>query len=87
MVRPLPPSRELDEAPTDEAPVGDPWHAFGYLVSGVLVYAVIGWLVDRWLGTSFFVVIGILAGAALGLYMTWSRFNKPFLDRRHDSVS
>ena len=54
---------------------GDPWHAFGYLVSGVLVYGVLGGLADRWLGTSFLVVVGVLAGAGLGLYLTVARFD------------
>lgn len=59
-----------------DAPQGDPWHAFGYLVSGVFVYGLIGWALDQWLGTSFLVVVGILAGAGLGIFMTWSRFNR-----------
>lgn len=59
---------------------GDPWHAFGYLVAGVLVYGLVGWGLDRWLGTSFLVVVGILLGAVLGLYMTWARFNRPPAD-------
>lgn len=55
---------------------GDPWHAFGYLIAGVGVYGLIGWGLDRWLDTRFLVVVGILVGAGLGLYLTWSRFNK-----------
>ena len=46
-------------------PHGDPWLAFGYLVSGVAVYGLMGWGLDRWLGTSFLVAIGIVFGAAL----------------------
>ncbi|CAN5585983.1 hypothetical protein BH11ACT8_BH11ACT8_08300 [soil metagenome] len=61
----------------DDTPRGDPWNAFGYLVSGVLVYGVIGFLLDRWWGTSFMVAIGILTGATLGTYMTWARFRAP----------
>ena len=60
----------------DDPPKGDPWHAFGYLVSGVGVYGLLGWLADRWLGTSFFVALGVLAGAVLAIYMTYARFNK-----------
>lgn len=56
-------------------PQGDPWHAFGYVVAGVLAYGLLGWLVDRWLGTSFVVAIGILIGAGLGIYMTIARFD------------
>lgn len=54
---------------------GDPWHAHGYLVSGVLLYGFLGWLADRWLGTSFLVAVGILIGAGLGIYLTVKRFN------------
>ena len=64
--------------PSQEEPQGDPWHAFGYIVSGVAMYGVLGWLADRWLGTTFLVAVGILLGAGLGIYMTFSRFNKVF---------
>jgi len=60
----------------DDEPKGDPWHAFGYIVAGVVVYGLVGWLLDRWLGTEFLVAIGILAGAGLGISMTYARFNK-----------
>jgi ATP synthase protein I len=53
---------------------GDPWHAFGYIVAGVAVYGVAGWLADRWLGTGFLVAVGIVIGAALGIYLTAARF-------------
>ena len=57
------------------APKTDPWHAFGYLTSGVAMYGVLGWLLDRWLGTSFLVAVGILTGAGLGLYLTIARLS------------
>jgi ATP synthase protein I len=62
--------------PDDDRPKGDPWHAFGYVVSGVGVYGFLGWLADRWLGTTYLVAIGILLGAGFGIYMTFARFNK-----------
>jgi ATP synthase protein I len=61
---------------------GDPWHAVGYLVSGVFVYCLLGWLADRWLGTSFLVAVGIMVGASLGLYLTWNRFTQPIARNR-----
>lgn len=61
----------------EEKPKGDPWHAFGYITSGVACYGVLGWLLDRWLGTSFLVAVGILLGAGLGIYMTFARFRQP----------
>jgi len=59
----------------ERGPQGDPWHAFGYIVSGVALYGLLGWAVDQWLGTTFVVAIGILFGAALGIYLTISRFD------------
>lgn len=61
---------------SDDKPKGDPWHAFGYLVSGVLFYGFLGWLVDQWLETRFFVVAGIFVGAGLGIYLTFGRFSE-----------
>jgi F0F1-type ATP synthase assembly protein I len=70
------PSSAPDAEPPSDTQ-GDPWHAFGYLVSGVLIYGLLGWLLDRWWETSFMVVVGILGGAGLGIYMTFARFNRP----------
>lgn len=77
MASPAPPT-----PPADNPPTGDPWQAFGYLVSGVLFYGFIGWALDRWLGTSFLVIFGIFVGAGLGIYMTFGRFGG--LRRRED---
>lgn len=41
----------------EEKPQGDPWHAFGYVVAGVAFYGFLGWLADRWLGTTFLVAV------------------------------
>jgi ATP synthase protein I len=68
-------------APQDDRPKGDPWHAFGYIVSGVAVYGFLGWLLDRWFGTSFLVAVGIIVGAGLGIYLTFNRFNRALPDQ------
>lgn len=56
------------------APSGDPNKALGYIVGGVLLYGGLGWLADRWWGTGYLVVVGILLGAALGFYMVFKTF-------------
>lgn len=62
------------QTPEPQRKSGDPWHAFSYLVTGVGMYGLVGWLVDRWLGTSFLLPVGIVLGAGLGIYLTWVRF-------------
>jgi ATP synthase protein I len=77
--------QESSAGPQGESPKGDPWHAFGYIVSGVVLYGFLGWWVDRWLGTEFVVAIGVVVGACLGIYLTFSRFNRaPPPDNPHD---
>lgn len=66
-----------DGDPPGDPPPGDPWRAVGYLLSGVAFYGFLGWLADRWLGTSFLVAVGIVLGAGLGLYLTYARFREP----------
>lgn len=61
-----------------DRPQGDAFHALGAVVAGPVFYGLVGWALDRWLGTSFLVVVGILLGVALGLYMTWARFRPQY---------
>jgi F0F1-type ATP synthase assembly protein I len=47
-----------------------------YLISGVLVYGLLGWLGDHYLGTNFLLPIGIVAGAAFGVYVIIRHFGR-----------
>lgn len=47
-----------------------------YLLSGVIVYGFLGWLADRLLGTGFLLPLGIVLGAAGGVYMIIRRFGQ-----------
>ncbi|MDQ1619090.1 MAG: synthase protein [Actinomycetota bacterium] len=76
----------IDEAPQDasggkppEPPFRevDGWAVVSYLITGVLFYGAIGWLIDVWLGTRGFVAGGIVVGAAAGIVLVWLRYSKP----------
>lgn len=60
--------------PESNAPGGDPWAAFGYLVAGVLVYGLLGWLLSVWLNHDYWIPIGLLVGLGLGMYMVFARY-------------
>lgn len=45
-----------------------------YLITGPAVFGGLGTLLDRWLGTGFLVLIGLLAGMAMSLYIIWLRY-------------
>jgi hypothetical protein len=45
------------------------------------LYGGLGWLVDRWLGTAFLAVTGIVVGGVLGLWLTVLRFSRTDRDQ------
>jgi ATP synthase protein I len=47
-----------------------------YLISGVAVYGLLGWLGDHYLGTGFLLPVGIVLGAALGVFVIIRRFGR-----------
>jgi hypothetical protein len=50
------------------------WNVVSYLISGPVMFGGIGWALDQWLETGFFVPVGILAGMAVSLYLVWFRY-------------
>ena len=47
-----------------------------YLLSGLLLWGGAGLLLDRWLGTSFLVLVGMLVGGVGALYLVYIRYGK-----------
>ena len=54
----------------------DAWAVVSYLIAGVGFWGFVGWLLDRWLDTSWFVMIGIFVGFAGAFYLIVRRFGK-----------
>jgi F0F1-type ATP synthase assembly protein I len=48
----------------------------GYLLSGLLFWGGFGLGLDKWLGTSFLLLTGLLVGAGSGIYLVWLRFGR-----------
>ena len=59
-----------------EAGMDTGMRVLSYLISGVLVYGLLGWVGDHFLGTRFLLPIGIVAGAAFGVYVVIRRFGQ-----------
>ena len=54
----------------------DPWAIFGRLVSGILIYGGLGWLIGTWVNkVEMFVAAGVILGIALALYMTFKQLS------------
>lgn len=76
---PEPPTGPPDDAAARERRKGqaDAWNAFGLVVSGVLVWGGVGFLVGAWLDSALPRVVGLLVGMAAGLYLVWLRYGDP----------
>jgi len=50
----------------------DPQAITGYLLGGMVLYGGLGWLIDKWAGTSnVFAPIGVVFGLAAALFLTF----------------
>jgi F0F1-type ATP synthase assembly protein I len=61
---------QRDQGPSvpDNAAMDQGMRALSYLISGVLLYGALGWVGDHFLHTVFLLPIGIVLGAAFGIY-------------------
>jgi F0F1-type ATP synthase assembly protein I len=46
------------------------------MISGLMIWGGIGWGLDRWLGTEYFLMGGLLLGMGSALYLIWLRFGR-----------
>ena len=54
----------------------DPAAITGYLLSGMVLYGGLGWLIDKWAGTSnVYAPIGVVFGLAAGLFLTFRQLS------------
>jgi ATP synthase protein I len=54
----------------------DGYRVLSYLIGGIATYGGLGWLLDRWLGTSFLLPIGIVLGAGLAILLIYFRYGR-----------
>jgi F0F1-type ATP synthase assembly protein I len=45
------------------------WGITGTMLSGIIVWGGVGWLLDRWLETRFFILVGTLLGLTVAIYL------------------
>ncbi len=46
------------------------------LISGVFFYGGLGWLLDRWLQTSWWLPTGLIVGVVAGIYLVIVKFGR-----------
>ncbi len=55
---------------------GAAWSIVGYLLSGLLFWGGVGWALDHWLKTHFFLLGGLLLGVSAAIYLIWLRIGR-----------
>lgn len=60
--------------PEGPVPESAAWNILSYLLAGLIGFGLPAWFVDRWLGTNWIVLIGILAGTAVAMLTIWVRY-------------
>ena len=61
--------------PRPAEPAGRPsgadigWGITGTMLSGIVVWGGAGWLLDRWLETRFFILVGTILGLTVAIYL------------------
>lgn len=69
-------SHAEDSMETAAGGVNAGWTVLATLISGMLVWGALGWLVDRWLDTEFALPIGLVLGAIGGIVLVVWRYRK-----------
>ena len=54
----------------------DAYAALALIISGVLFWGGVGYLVSEWLESTVFVMLGLLLGMGAGLYLVWFRYGR-----------
>jgi uncharacterized membrane protein YoaK (UPF0700 family) len=65
-------------APPDPRHENPGWAIFSYLLSGMIVYGALGWILGRWVVHSTLLFpIGMVVGLALAVVLVILRFGRP----------
>ena len=62
----------------DQLTVGTGWTVFSYLISGMLAYGGIGWLIGHFTHIELLFPIGMLVGLAISVGWIIYRYGRPF---------
>jgi ATP synthase protein I len=59
-----------------DGPEADPWSAMSSIISGVVLWGLIGWGVSAWLGSRAWIGVGLVIGGVLGVLLVYLRYGR-----------
>jgi ATP synthase protein I len=54
----------------------DAWNALSLILSGMLLWGGVGWLVSRWLDNRLPLAFGLVLGTGAGTALVWLRYGR-----------
>lgn len=72
----MPPTSPDDESGVGRRGEADAYGALGLVISGVLVWGGVGFLLSERFDNRLFVLVGLLLGMGAGLYLVWFRYGR-----------
>jgi ATP synthase protein I len=70
------PARDSGQDPVPPRSAGEGWAVLSYLIGGMVLYGLVGWLVGRWTGLPVLFPVGMLFGLASSLALIIFRFTR-----------
>jgi ATP synthase protein I len=67
---------ERSDDPFKRRGEADAWNAFSLVLSGMVVWGGIGWLLSVWLGSRALIGLGLMVGTGAGLVLVWLRYGR-----------
>ncbi|HVM27210.1 MAG TPA: hypothetical protein VM433_05975 [Mycobacteriales bacterium] len=68
--------RDSPRSSTGREGEADAWSAFSLVLSGMLLWGGVGWLLSAWLGSEVYLGLGMVLGTAGGLFLVWLRYGR-----------
>jgi F0F1-type ATP synthase assembly protein I len=61
---------------SDQGGADQGYRILSIMIAGLIAYGGLGWLLDRWLGTAWFLPVGLILGIGLGVYYVVVKFGR-----------
>ncbi|GAA4231217.1 hypothetical protein GCM10022254_27790 [Actinomadura meridiana] len=52
------------------------WSVPSYLLSGILIWGGLGWLLAKWTDQAWLIPIGVVIGAGLAIYLVYVKYGR-----------
>jgi F0F1-type ATP synthase assembly protein I len=70
------PQSSEDESSESRAGEADAWNAVSLILSGMIVWGGVGWLLSEWLDNRLPLALGLVVGTGAGTALVWLRYGR-----------